>query len=104
MGAKVGASLSHSSFVDRLTAARAGVASLLIDLEMVLKISSAVDPVDTGAVGLNPLREGEPDGFEQPGCTLQVERFAGLKRVDAGSEKGFIRVDISQSSQKMLVQ
>ena len=104
MRAKMGASLPYSGLVDRLTAARAGVSGLLIDLEMVLKISAAVDPVDTGTVGFNPTRKGEPDSIEQPGGILQVEGFAGLKRVDAGSEERFIRVDISHSSQKMLVQ
>ena len=104
MRAKMGASLPYSGLVDRLTAARAGVSGLLIDLEMVLKISAPVDPIDTGSVRLNPLREGDPDGFEQPGCVLQVERFTGLEGVDAGSEKRFIRVDISHSSQKTLIQ
>ena len=98
MGAKVGASLSYSGFVNRLTAARAGVACLLIDLEMVLKISSAVDPVDTGTVGLNPTGKGKPDGFQKPGGILQVEQLTGLQGVDAGSEKGFVCVNIAQTS------
>ena len=85
MGAKMGSSLTNGGLVDRLPAARAGAAGLLIDLEMVLEISAPVDPVDTCSVRLNPLGEGDPDGFKQPGGILQVERFAGLKGVDAGS-------------------
>ena len=100
----MGSSLTNSGLVDRLAATRAWIVRLLIDLEMVLKISAAVDPIDTGAIGFYPLRKGEPDSIEQPGCILQVEGFAGLKWVDAGSEERFIRVDISHSSQKMLVQ
>ena len=100
----MGSSLTNSGLVDRLAATRAWIVGLLIDLEMVLKISAPVDPIDTGSVRLNPLREGDPDGFEQPGCVLQVERFTGLEGVDAGSEKRFIRVDISHSSQKTLIQ
>lgn len=97
MGAKVGSSLPYSGLVDRLTAARAGVSGLLIDLEMILKISPAVDPVYTCAVGFNPTRQGEPDRLQQPGSVLQIEQFSGLQGVDAGSEQCFIRIDISQS-------
>ena len=104
MRAEVSPSLTYSGFVDRLPARGAWIVGLLIDLEMVLKISAPVDPIDTGSVRLNPLREGDPDGFEQPGCVMQVERFTGLEGVDAGSEKRFIRVDISHSSQKTLIQ
>lgn len=86
MRAKMGASLPYSGLVDRLTAARAGVSGLLIDLEMVLKISTAIDPVDTGAVGFNPTRQGEPDSLQQPGSVLQIEQFTGFQGVDAGSE------------------
>ena len=98
MRAKMGASLPYSGLVDRLTAARAGVSGLLIDLEMVLKISTPVDPVDTGAIGFNPTRQGEPDSLQQPGSVLQIEQFTGFQGVDAGSEKGFIGVNIAHTS------
>ena len=100
----MGASLTNNGLVDRLTTARTRVVGLLIDLEMVLEISSAVDPVDTGAVGFNPACQGESDGFQKPGGILFVEGFTGLQGVYAGSEKCFIGVDISQSSQKVLIQ
>ena len=94
----MGSSLTNSGLVDRLAATRAWIVRLLIDLEMVLKISAAVDPVDTGAIGFYPMREGEPDGFEQSGCILQVEQLTGLQGVDAGSEKGFVGVNIAHTS------
>jgi len=84
--AEVSPSLTNSGFVDRLPARGAWIVGLLIDLEMVLKISAPVDPIDTGSVRLNPLREGDPDGFEQPGSVLQIEQFTGFQGVDAGSE------------------
>lgn len=99
----MGASLTNSGLVDWLTAARARVTCLLIDLEVVLEISPAIDPVDTCAVGFNPPSQGEPDGFQEPGGILQVEQFTGLQWVDAGSEKSFIGIDISQSSKKVLI-
>ena len=104
MWAKMGTSLTDGGLVDRLPTARARVTCLLIDLEMVLEISPAIDPVDTGAIGFYALSKREPDGFQQPGGILQVESFAGLEGVDAGSEKGFIRVNVSHSSQKMLIE
>ena len=70
MRAKMGASLPYSGLVDRLTAARTGVVGLLIDLEMVLEISSTVDPVDTRAVGCDSSLQGISDGFQQPGSIL----------------------------------
>ena len=82
----MGSSLTNSGLVDRLAATRAWIVRLLIDLEMVLKISTAIDPVDTGAVGFNPTRQGEPDSLQQPGSVLQIEQFTGFQGVDAGSE------------------
>ena len=98
MRAEVSAPLTYSGFVDRLPARGAWIVGLLIDLEMVLKISAPVDPIDTGAVGFNPTRQGEPDSLQQPGSVLQIEQFSGLQGVDAGSEKGFIGVNIAHTS------
>ena len=86
MGAKVRASLTYSDLVDRLTAAWARIAGLLIDLEMILKISPAVDPVNTGAVGFDSSLQGVSDGFQQPGSILYIKFFAGLERVFARSK------------------
>ena len=61
------ASLTDSGFLDGLPAATAWIACLLVDLEMVLKISTAVDPVDAGTVGFDSLSQGKPDGVQQPG-------------------------------------
>ncbi len=87
MRAKMGSSLPNNGLVDRLTAARARVSGLLIDLKMVLKITTAVDPVDTGTVGFNSAREGKSDSFQERGGSFLVERFTGLNGVDTGSEK-----------------
>ena len=97
-------SLTDSGFLDGLPAAMAWIACLLVNLNMVLKISTAVDPVDAGAVGFDSPSEGKPDGVQQPGGVLQVERLAGLERVNPGSEKRFIRVDIAQACQEMLIE
>ena len=104
MRAEVRSSLRHGGFLDWLPAGWAGAAGLLVDLKMVLKVSSAVDPVDAGAVGFNPACQGGSNGFQKPGGILFVEGFTGLQGVYAGSEKCFIGVDISQSSQKVLIQ
>ena len=82
----MGASLTNNGLVDRLTAAGTRVVGLLIDLEMVLEISSAVDPVDTGAVSFDSSLQGISDRFQQPGGILQIKCFAGLEGVDASSE------------------
>ena len=95
MRAKVRASLANSGPINRLTAARARVAGLLVDLEIVLEGPTPVDPVDTRSVGLNSAYEGEPYRFEEPGGLLDTECVAGLPRVDAGLEKCFISIDIT---------
>ena len=71
---------------------------------MVLKIPSAVDPVDTGAIGFNPAVQGGSDGFQKPGGILFVEGFTGLQGMYPGSEKCLIGVNVSQSSQEVLIQ
>ena len=100
----MGTSLTYKDFIDRLPATWARLPGLLIHLEMVLKIPSAVDPVDTGAVGFYPACQGESDGFQKPGGILFVEGFTGLQGVYDGSEKCFIGVNVSQSSQEVLIQ
>ena len=70
MRAKMSASLSYSRLVDWLTAARARIVGLLINLEVVLEVSPPVDPVNTGAVGFNSSLQGVSDGFQQPGSIL----------------------------------
>lgn len=100
----MGPSLTYRSFVDWLTASGARVAGLLVNLEMILEISTPVDPVNTGSVGFNTLCQSEPDGFQQPLGILQVKRFAGLEGVNACSVEGLIRVNVPHSSQEVLIQ
>ena len=100
----MGASLANSGLIDRLTATRARVASLLIDLKIVLEGSTAIDPIDTRSVCFNSTCQGEPDGFQEPGSILLVKRFTGSQGVNAGSEKRFVGVDVSHASQKVLVE
>lgn len=48
IGAEVGAALGDFCFLNWMTTIGAGVAGLLINLEMVLEIPSAIDPINTG--------------------------------------------------------
>lgn len=91
----MGASLPNSGLIDRLTAAGARVSGLLIDLKIVLKGSSPVYPVDTGAVGFNSTCQGGSYGFQEFGSILLVERFTGSEGVDSCTEECFIGVDVS---------
>jgi len=100
----MGASLPDSGLHYWLSATRARVAGLLIDLELVLKISTAVNPVYTGAVGFNSARKGEPDRLEQSDGSFKVNFFTGLQRVDASPKKSFVRIDVSQACYEGLVE
>ena len=94
MRAEVRSSLRHGGFLDWLPAGWAGAAGLLVDLKMVLKVSSAVDPVDAGAVVLDSEGQGCPNGLQKFRRVLEGESIAGPQGVEVGSEKGFIRVDV----------
>lgn len=100
----MGPSLTYRSFVDWLTASGARVAGLLVNPEMILEISTPVDPVYAGAVGFNTLCKCEVYCFQQPLGILHIEQFAGLEGVKACSVEGLIRVNVPHSSQEVLIQ
>lgn len=100
----MGASLPDHGLLNRKSAARAGAVGLLVDLKMVLKGAAAVDPVETGSVGFDPVPQGEADGCQKLLRFPQVKRLTGPQRVYAGGEQGFIRVDIPQPGDEVLVE
>ena len=94
MGAEVRAALTDSSALNGSTATWTGVIGLLVDAKVILKIATAVDPVDAGAVVLDSESQGCPNGLQKFCRVLEGERIAGPQGVEVGSEKGFIRVDV----------
>lgn len=98
------AALPNNHFLDLLPTDSAWAAGLLVDLEIVLKTTASIYPVDTGSVGFNPFGEDGADSVKQSCSILQVEGAAGLEGVDARLEQGFIRIDVSTSCQEVLIQ
>lgn len=53
--------LAHHDSFDRRTTLQASLARALIYPEIILKVSSAVDPVDASAIALDPFKQHTPD-------------------------------------------
>ena len=96
--------LAYNDASNRCTTYRAGLPGTLVNPEMVLKISPAINPVDAGAVagdpGLQHLTDSSP---ELPGL-LKIQAARGAVGMQPCQVKGFIRVNIPQASQKGLIQ
>jgi len=65
MWAEVGAALADDKPLDGCAALRARLASTLVDAEIILKITAAVNPVDAGALAVNALLQDLADATPQ---------------------------------------
>jgi hypothetical protein len=73
-----------------------GLAIALIDIKVILKITSAVNPIDAGTVALDAFKQHLSDGTQEDGCFFNVDRIGWCAGMNAGDEQGFIRVDVAQ--------
>lgn len=96
-------SLTYNCFLDWLPTNWTGIPCLLIDLEIILKISTPVDPIDARSIIFNAFGESEADCIKQVGGGWLIERVGRLQWVNAGSEKRFVCVNIAKPRQKVLI-
>ena len=61
----MGASLSDYNPLDKCSTIRAWLTGTLINLEMILKITAAIDPIYAGAVGTDAVLQGLAYGAPQ---------------------------------------
>lgn len=101
--AKMGAALRYNNSLDRCAAGKARFTRALIDLEMILKITPAVNPIDARAVAPDAFTQDFPNRVEQPRGLVSRERAGFLQRVNACPVQGFIGVNIPQTADKTLV-
>ena len=69
---------------------RAGLSLALINLEVILEIASAVDPVNAGTVVGYAKVEAFPDFFKQQAGLAWIYAAAAAFRVDFAAEESFI--------------
>ena len=75
-------------------AGRAGLASAAISAEMVLKISSPVDPVDAGPLVADAIFQDLPYCLQERSCFLLSDPVRELQWVQASQVKSFVSVYI----------
>lgn len=72
--------LSDDDSRDRIPAARAAGALLSVDVEMILKFSAAINPVDTGAVAANAFGQNGADRRPKRPEPVAVHARSPLRR------------------------
>ena len=82
----MGSPLPDSEFLNGRTAIQAGLAGLLIDPEMILKLAATIKPIQAGTGTLDAFVQYRPDCPVQLACFCFRERLRFLQRVEFGPE------------------
>ena len=82
---------------------QAGISGPLVYLELVLKFTPTVNPVDAGAVMLNTILENFTNSREESSGLVKRYPVRNLARMEMRQVEGFIGIDIPHSGQKVLV-
>ncbi len=99
----MGAPLPHGDALNRSAAGWTGRSTALVDPEIILKITPAIDPIDGSAVPAYPLLQHVTNA-DQQSLACGFPNLARLQqRVNSRLIERFVSIDIPQSSQKALV-
>jgi len=102
-GAEVRPALADHDLFNRRPTHRAGFPCPAIDVEVVLKFTPAVKPIQAGAKPANALAQDRLDGLLQFGRLLGCDVVGFTQGVNPRPEQGFIGVDIAQPGDEGLV-
>jgi hypothetical protein len=102
--AEVGAALPHNYTCNWRATFEARLTGTLVNAEIILKITSAIDPIDAGAMAINTILQDLADTDKEHPCLFFSEAVAGGEGVQSSQVQGFIHIDIAQASQKRLVE
>ena len=69
------ATLTYYQALNRRTTNRTGLSLAIIHPEIILKIASAIHPIDTGSVATDTFLQDFPDRFPQGPCLLPINRI-----------------------------
>src|SRR5512139_254605 len=83
---------------------QAGFASALVNAEIILEITTPVDPINAGAIASNPFLQHRADTFEQKLSLLQGEIICRCERMQLRQIERLIDIDISKPSNEGLVE
>ena len=103
VGAIISAPLPNPDFPHRCAAFRAGFPFPLVDFKIVLKLATAIDPIQTGAKHLNANVQHILNGCMQPDAVFHGKRIRPPLGVQASLEERLVGVDVPQTGQKTLV-
>jgi hypothetical protein len=98
------AALPNNQALYFCTTNRAGLTLAIVHAEIILELTTAIDPVYTGAIAANAFLQHRPDRFPQRPGLFPIYRIGNGLRVKPRNVQGFVGVDISHASQKGLVE
>jgi len=98
------ATLTNDQALDQRPTNRAGLTFPIIHAEVILELSTAIDPVDAGPATADTLLQDFPDRLPQGLCLLPTNGIGRCKRVQTCPVQSFVGIDIAQPGQKGLVE
>lgn len=104
IGAIMGSSLSHYDPLDFCPATKAIQPGALIYHEIILEITPAIDPINTGSIPRDAVGENLPDAIQQSIGLRRVERSRSGQWVNSRMEQGFVSINVAQTGYETLVQ
>ena len=81
----------------------AGLSIPPVDPEMILKIPTAVNPVDTGTIMADAILQHIPDRHTQDFGLVRRDRIRVRQRVEPGHMQGLVGIDVTQTGEERLV-
>src|SRR5215211_4898568 len=106
--AEVRTALPNHDFLDRRAAARAGLALLIVHVEVLLVTAGLAIAVaivaQCAAAVLDSLQQRQADTRVQPCDLVVVQAVALAQRVQLGVPKRFVGVDVADSGDRALVE
>ena len=96
--------LSDRDALDGRTTNRTGIACALVNAEVLLKITSAVDPIDTGSLAMDTILQYLADAGPQSFGLFTGNGVGDHQGMQTSQMESFIGVDISQPGDEGLVE
>ena len=90
--------------LNRCSTHKAGFTCALVDTEVILEISSAIDPVKAGAVSSDAFFEDTAHSVQQLCALFESDLVCGGQGMDSGYVQRLVGIDIPNASQERLVE
>lgn len=99
----MGTPLTNDNSFDGLTALGTRLAGLLINVEIVLEISTTINPINAGSVMIDAGLQGFTDGFQEKSGLACCYAIGEGKGMETCAKQGLVSINIPKPREEALV-